>query len=411
MPARSCTSLKRSCRRHVIPARAGIQPTADLDSRFRGNDRSANLTRVELTGTQSRLRSHYSFRIRSLLILSLLLGPIQAACGQQLAKPAAVSDPKEENLRHSAARTLNSLGVAYFEKQQFAKAIATFEDALKYDPGNQDMRTNLGMVYFQQGQFDKVVETLTEVSRTHPADQRVLTALAVAHFAEGRYNEAVSFYERLAPLVPNDPVLRITLVVASQLADRPNAAKLHQQLPQNAETQAQYHIILADAHRSRLRLPAAIVEYEKALTLVPTLPEVNYRLGVLHSDLHAYQKAVEAFERELRINPQSADAAYSLGAYYLNYGNDAQKALEYFETTARLNPNHLGAYLELIKIQLGLGKPAEALVLADKAEALGSENHELHYLKSRAFNLQGKKELAEKELKKFEELRGSTRRQ
>ncbi len=116
-------------------------------------------------------------------------------------------------------------------------------------------------------------------------------------------------------------------------------------------------------------------------------------------------KAVEAFERELRINPQSADAAYSLGAYYLNYGNDAAKAREYFETTARLNPNHLGAYLELIKIQLGLGKPAEALALADKAEALGSENDELHYLKSRAFNLQGKKELAEKELKKFEELR------
>ncbi len=109
------------------------------------------------------------------------------------------------------------------------------------------MRTNLGMVYFQQGQFNKVVETLTEVSKTRPTDQRVLTALAVAHFAEGRYDEAASFYERLAPLVPNDPVLRITLAVASQLAERPDAAKLLQQLPQNAETQAQYHVILADA--------------------------------------------------------------------------------------------------------------------------------------------------------------------
>jgi len=326
---------------------------------------------------------------------------------QQPAKPAAGSDAKEENLRQTAARTLNSLGVSYFEKQQFTKAIAAFEDALKYDPVNPDMRTNLGMVYFQQGQFKNVVETLTDVSRTRPTDQRVLTALAVAHFAEGRYNEAASFYEKLAPLVPNDPVLRITLAVASQLAERPDAAKLMQQLPRNAETQAQYHIILADAHRSRQRLPAAIVEYEKALALVPTLPEVNYRLGVLHSDLHAYQKAVEAFERELRINPQSADAAYSLGAYYLNYGNDAAKAREYFETTARLNPNHLGAYLELIKIQLGLGKPAEALALAGKAEALDSENDELHYLKSRAFNLQGKKDLAEQELKKFQKLRSN----
>jgi tetratricopeptide (TPR) repeat protein len=325
---------------------------------------------------------------------------------QQLAKPTG-SDAKEESLRQTAARTLNSLGVAYFEKQQFPKAIAAFEDALKYDPANQDMRTNLGMVYFQQGQFNKVVETLTETWRIRPTDQRVLTALAVAHFAEGRYSEAASFYEKLAPLVPNDPVLHITLVVACRLANRPDASKLLQQLSQDAETQAQYHIILADAYRSRQRLTLAIEEYEKALTLVPTLPEVSYRLGVLHSDLHAYEKALEAFQREMRINPQSADAAYSLGAYYLNYGNDAVKARAYFETATHLNPTHLGAYLELMKIQLGLGKPSEALALAEKAEALGNENDELHYLKSRALNLQGKKDLAEKELRKFQELRSS----
>jgi tetratricopeptide (TPR) repeat protein len=352
------------------------------------------------------MRSHYSCRNKSFLILAFLLGSIQAAFGQQPAKPAG-TDAKEESLRQTAARTLNSLGVAYFEKQQFSKAIAAFEDALKYDPANQDMRTNLGMVYFQQGQFNKVVETLTQISKARPADQRVLTALAVAHFAEGRYGEATSFYEKLAPLVPNDPVLRITLAVSAQLAERAGAAKLLQQLPQNAETQAQYHIILGDAYRSRQRLPAAIEEYEKALALVPTLPEVSYRIGVLHSDLHAYDKALEAFQRELRINPQSADAAYSLGAYYLNYGNDAAKARGYFETTVRLNPSHLGAYLELIKIQLGLGKPAEALTLAEKAAGIDNENGELHYLKSRAFNLQGKREMAEQELKRFEELRSS----
>src|SRR6185369_12851695 len=105
---------------------------------------------------------------------------------------------------------------------------------------------------------------------------------------------------------------------------------------QDAGTQAPYQIILTDAYGSRQRFSLAIAEYEKAPVLVPTLPEVNYRLGVLHSDLHAYERAVEAFQRELRINPQSADAAYSLGAYYLNYGDDPAKAREYFETTARL---------------------------------------------------------------------------
>src|SRR5687767_8813565 len=99
----------------------------------------------------SSLHTRISGCARTSLFIGLVFGSMQPSFAQQQATPAAASDPKEENLRQSAARTLNSLGVAYFEKQQFAKAIATFEDALKYDPGNQDMRTNLGMVYFQQG--------------------------------------------------------------------------------------------------------------------------------------------------------------------------------------------------------------------------------------------------------------------
>jgi tetratricopeptide (TPR) repeat protein len=346
------------------------------------------------------------FRLPPAFLSCLILYSAQLSFAQLPASRDSASDTKEESLRQNASRALNSLGVTYFEKQEFEKAIAAFRDGLKYDPGNRDMRTNLGMVYFQLGQFEKVIETLAEVFKMDQSDQRVLTALAVAHFALGRYGQAAPLYEKLGTLVPNDPILRLTLAVAYRLSDRPaDATKLLQRLPQDAQTQAHYHVLLADAHRSQQQLPAAIAEYEQALALVPNLPEVNYRLGVLQSDLHAYEKAVEAFQRELRINPRSADAAYSLGAYFLNYGNDVEKARRYFESTIRFNAGHLGGYLGLMKIHLDLGQPAEALQLAEKAHAIGIENDELHYLKARAFNLQGKKELAEKELKRFEELR------
>ncbi len=353
-----------------------------------------------------RLRKRVTKTTLVLLFFGSDIPMVEAALSPQVAGQSASSSSKAEALRQTASRTLNSLGVAYFEKQEFEKAVAAFQDALKYDPSNADMRTNLGMIYFQLGQFDKVTETLTQVFQARQSDQRVLTALAVAHFAEGRYGEAASFYEKLATLVPNDSVLRLTLAVAYHLSGRPAAAEnLLQQLPRNPETQAQFHVLLADAHRSRQQLPAAIADYETALALAPSLPEVNYRLGVLHSDLHAYEKAVAAFQRELSNNPRSADAAYSLGAYFLNYGNNVEKARQYFERTVQSNPNHLGGYLGLMKIELDLGKPAETLRMAERARASGLENDELHYLKSRAFNLQGKKELAAKELKRFEEIR------
>jgi len=59
----------------------------------------------------------------------------------------------------------------------------------------------------------------------------------------------------------------------------------------------------------------------------------------------------------------------------------------------------------LIKIPLGLGSPAEPRRFAETAHANGADNDALHYVKSRAYNLQGRKDLAEQELKRFEELR------
>jgi tetratricopeptide (TPR) repeat protein len=302
------------------------------------------------------------------------------------------------------------LGVFYYQKQQSPKAIETLEQALKYEPENVEIRTNLAMMYLEQQQFQKVVEQLSPLSQPEDKDVRQVTALAVSYFALGKYDQAARFYGKLSQLMPEDPVLRLTLAVAYHLnGQQEESDRVLKQLPADKTTEAQYHVILADAHRFRSRGSDAVAEYEKALSLVPGLPDVNYRLGVLQSELHNYAKAAEAFRRELQISPASADANYSLGAYSLSYGNDVEEARKYFERTLELNPQHLGACLGLMKIYLNQSRPAEVLNLAAKAEELGNQNQEFHYLKSRALNLLGKKKLAEEELKVFEEMKERAR--
>jgi tetratricopeptide (TPR) repeat protein len=312
---------------------------------------------------------------------------------------------KEQDLRRIVSKALNSLGVFYYEKHESIKAIETLEEALKYDPDSSDIRTNLAMMYLEQQQFEKVLEKLGSIPNLDERDQRALTALAVSNFVLGNYGQAVSFYKKLAQLQPNDQVLHLTLAVALHLnGESEESEKVRRQLPNDQSTQAQYHVILADALRFRSKVAEASAEYEKAIALAPDLPEVNYRLGVLQSELHDYEKAAESFRRELRISPNNPDANYSMGAYYLSYGNNPGLAKGYFEKTLQLNPQHLGAYLALMKIYLNQSQAVEALQLAEKAEELGSGNDEFHYLKSRALNLLGKRDLAEKELKIFEEM-------
>lgn len=317
-----------------------------------------------------------------------------------------VQGKEEEALRESVATALNSLGVFYYKNQQYQKAIQALEEAVQHQPHHRGARTNLGMVYYHQGKFEKVLQTLAPLLEDERPEQALLTAAAVSHFALGRYKEAASFYEKLAALMPNDRVLQLTLSVAHDLSGNASQAQeVLKKLPNDALTRAQYHVLKGDAHRSQTKVTEALNEYETALTISPDLPEVNYWRGVLYSDLHKYDQSAKAFEREIQINPANANAHYSLGAYFLSYGNEPARAKPLFEQTVRLNPDHVGGYIGLMKIDLSHARPDRALALAEQAQARGLEDQELSYLKARALNLLGKKDLAEAELKRFQELK------
>jgi tetratricopeptide (TPR) repeat protein len=332
-----------------------------------------------------------------------------------LAIPAAVRpNPQaaslEAPLRARVANALDSLGVFYFKEASYDKALESLEEALRYQPDSPMVRRHLAMVHYRLSHFDKVIRILKTLSHEQ-LDQPTLTALAVASFAVGDYHEAALYYGKLAPLAPQDRILRLTLAAAHHLSGNPGPAEaILTQFPDATLARAQFHTIIGDAHRSRTRVPEAIQAYERALSLSPDLQDVNYWLGVLYGDLHLYHKAVRAFEREVRLNPANADAHYALGTYYLSYGNDLDRAHRYFEEAIRLTPTHLGSYLGLIKIRLSERNGSEALALADEARSQGLQHEELHYLRARALNLLGKRDLAKKELKAFQELRAKRRR-
>ena len=63
------------------------------------------------------------------LCLSLCLA--HADFAQQPGNASPASESRASSLRQNAAAALNSLGVLHFERQEFDKAMAAFQDALK----------------------------------------------------------------------------------------------------------------------------------------------------------------------------------------------------------------------------------------------------------------------------------------
>ena len=167
---------------------------------------------------------------------------------------------------------------------------------------------------------------------------------------------------------------------------------------------------MGDAYRSQLKVNQAIAEYESALALSGDLPDVNYRLGVLYSDLNDYDKAIDAFRRELTINPRDGDADYSLGAYYLTT-TDLEQSRRYFEKTIELNPNHLGAYFSMMKIGLSQKRPAGRRSSGRKKRKPAAETSKNFTISNREPSIVGQTEQAEKELRIFDEMKAGKKPQ
>ena len=95
-----------------------------------------------------------------------------------------------------------------------------------------------------------------------------------------------------------------------------------------------------------------------------------FHLGLAYGEDIA--KAIQSFEKVIKINPYYAAAYYNLGFAYYIQGNFAI-AIQMYEKTIELNPNNVNAYYNLGNIYGELGYTQELISNFKKAARLGDE--------------------------------------
>ena len=83
---------------------------------------------------------------------------------QEIAQLEEALKRDPENLQ-----ALVSLGNAYFDTNQYNKAIETYQKALKIDPKNADVRTDMGIMYRSIKDYDAAVREFRQAAKDNPA--------------------------------------------------------------------------------------------------------------------------------------------------------------------------------------------------------------------------------------------------
>ena len=364
-------------------------------------------------GSRKHIRPHSTAQATCILLMLVFLNLGFRAGASAI--PSSLSETeesiaKEASLNRSVASAINALGVFLYENGRLDEAEVRFREALSYSADHAGARKNLAMIFLGQSRFKEIIDLYPNAAPDQVSDVPLLTALAISQYASGEYQKAVPYFERLYADEVTKPELEIMLAVALDLTGAAaRSQEVLDRLDKSDQIEAGYHVFKGDALRDRGRVQEAIVEYERALAIRSTLPTVPYRLGVLYSDTHQYEEALQAFQKELEINPTNADAAYSVGAYYLIWGQDLAKAREFFQRSISSDAESIGGYLGLMKVALAEESPDKAIEVAQKAEDLGLEHPELYYLKARALRLKGEEERAEEALHRFEQLNSESK--
>jgi len=197
-----------------------------------------------------------------------------------------------------------SLGVAYGESNQPAKAIEAFQQALRINPEDADAWNNLGVAYGESNQIANAIEAFQQTLRINPEVADAWNNLGNAHRKSNQHAKAIEACRQAIRINPEHAV-------------------------------AWYNLGLAYGESNQ---PAKAIEaYQQALRNNPEHAEAWNSLGVEYRKSNQPAKAIEAYQQALRINPEDAAAWNNLGVEYKITGQSS-KVMEVYKRLKALDP-------------------------------------------------------------------------
>jgi protein O-mannosyl-transferase len=234
---------------------------------------------------------------------------------------------------HAAAVTKDNfvayslMGVRYAEKGQMEEAMRAFDAILKMTPKDADTLYNVAKSLDLQGKTDKAIEFYNRVLGLVPDDADTHGALALIEVRNGNFERALELYKEGLKKKPDDGGL---------------------------------HGGLGSLYLQMRRVDEAISELEKAVKLKSD-SMIYANLGMAVTLKGDGVKAMEYFNKAIKLNPDNAEAHYNLGNNYLAQ-NLPGKAVGEYEKAIKVKPKYTKAYGNLAVAFAQLGRINEAVV-------------------------------------------------
>jgi tetratricopeptide (TPR) repeat protein len=291
------------------------------------------------------------------------------------------------------------LGLAHYDKDQYAEAERAFARLVVLDPQHGAALAMLGLAEYQNGKYDLALKHLLSARTAReplPAGSEMDTVarfhlIALLNRA-GRHDLAEVLLQEFAREKPESPLL--IQAAGINLLRLPHLPGQVPSADREAVELAGRAVLLAwkGKHEEARAIARNLVQR------FPARPHVHFTLGYVHL-LAADDEAMAAeMEKELEVSPGHVYARLQLANYWLKQG-EAARGLPYAARAVELAPDSFVARQIHGRLLLDLGRLKESIAELEQAVKLAPECLQCHSVLANAYARAGRAADAEKQLK------------
>lgn len=308
------------------------------------------------------------------------------------------------------AQAFHNLGVIAVQNSEIDNALENFAFASEWKVDFPGLDRNWGIVSFRAGQFDKAITPLERHLKVNPNDNLSRQMLGASYYFTKDFGKAVETLKPLETALTGDAELAyfygISLI---QLKRNQEAVPIFNNLAEVSQKKsdallyaAQGFMILGDYGR-------AVKEFRTVIALTPNTAKANYFIGQSLIRLNRYDEAEKAFRAELVLHPNDVLSKYHLALTLIERKIEPEKTIVILEETINLKSDYADARYQLGKIYLERGETQKAIEQLEAAVSADTNKDFIHYQLSIAYRKMSRKADADRELRRYQELKAAIR--
>jgi len=278
-------------------------------------------------------------------------------------------------------------GDVELERQQFARALQRYRQALAARPSLPGVRESVFMIYEKTGHTDWA---LVERQKETPVAPDCVSQSLECQFNAGDFREIV----KAAASTPAEMYWQAKAFLS---LSRQAYMRL-QELPPSRET----YEAAARVDERMGRWPEAAAKWKEALRLSPEDTKIPRKLALALCRSNDCTSALPFLKDAIVREPSSAELNFLYGIA-LSGAQEARRAVPYLETAVKIDGNLLDARAALGEAYLEAGEPERAIPQLEKAIAEDTDGSR-HYQLGRAYQSAGKQEQAGAALREYREI-------